>query len=219
MCFSPEADVVTGVLVSGIGVDALRHVDQRRDHVALAALPVLLGLHQLSESVVWWSLMGDISHSIGRVALWEYLVIAFVVLPIVVPGVIMWSEPNGTRRLVMAPFVITGAVVAGILLAAMLRGPVTVHLRPYHLAYGIKVSDGGLIVVLYVVAVCGTLLCSRYRAVRIFGLVNVVAVALIAWVTVDGFASVWCGWAAVSSGAIAARMRYLKPPRLSQALT
>jgi hypothetical protein len=219
VCFSPEADVVTGVIVTGIGVDALRHVDERRDHIALAALPVLFGLHQLTESMVWWSLMGDVSGSIGKVALWEYLVVAFVVLPIAVPGVIMWSEPKSKRRTMMALFVIIGAVVAGILLAAMLRGPVTVHLRPYHLAYGIKVTDGGLIVVAYVVAVCGALLCSQHRAVRVFGLINLVAVALIAWVTVDGFASVWCGWAAVSSAAIAARMRYLKPPHLSHAIT
>lgn len=214
MCFSPEADIVGGLIVSGIGVDALRHVDSRRDHVALAALPILLGVHQLTESLVWWSLMGDVSRTIGHVALWAYLIIAFVVLPIVVPAVIMWSEPSGIRRKIMAPFVVTGAVVASILLAAMIRGPVSVHLRPYHLGYSIKLTDGALIVGLYVVAVCGTLLCSQHRAVRAFGLVNLVAVGLIAWLTVDGFASVWCGWAAISSGAIAMRMRFLKPPQL-----
>ena len=35
----------------------------------------------------------------------------------------------------MAPFAVIGAVVAATLLAAMMRGPVGVHLRPYHLAY------------------------------------------------------------------------------------
>jgi hypothetical protein len=55
----------------------------------------------------------------------------------------------------MAPFAVLGAVIAVTLLAAMVRGPVGVKLAPYHLSYGIRVSDGFLIVALYVVAACG----------------------------------------------------------------
>jgi hypothetical protein len=54
--------------------------------------------------------------------------------------------------------------------------------------------------------------------VVIFGLVNLVAVGLIAWLTIDGFASVWCGWAAISSAAIAIHVRVGKvhrAPRLA----
>ena len=49
------------------------------------------------------------------------------------------------------------------------RGPIGVKLAPYHLSYGVRVTDGLLIVVLYVVAVCGALLISGYRNVVIFG--------------------------------------------------
>lgn len=55
----------------------------------------------------------------------------------------------------MAPFAVLGTVIAVTLLAAMARGPVGVKLAPYHLSYGIRVSDGFLVVALYVVAVCG----------------------------------------------------------------
>src|SRR5580698_11020147 len=78
------------------------------------------------------------------------------------------------------------------------RGPIGVKLASYHLSYGIRVADGLLVVVLYVVAVCGALLVSGYRDVAIFGAVNLVAVIVIAWLTISGFASVWCAWAAVS---------------------
>ena len=53
---------------------------------------------------------------------------------------------------------------------------------------------------------------SSHRRVVTFGIVNVVAIAAIAWLTLDGFASVWCAWAAISSGAIALHMR-VKPQR------
>ena len=111
----------------------------------------------------------------------------------------------------MAPFALTGAVIAVTLLAAMVRGPVGVRLAPYHLSYGIRLPDGLVIVTLYVVAVCGPLLMSRYRNVVLFGVVNLIAVVIIARLTISGFASVWCGWAAVSSAAITLHCRFVGP--------
>jgi hypothetical protein len=111
----------------------------------------------------------------------------------------------------MAPFALIGLVVAGVLFAAMVRGPVGVRLAPYHLAYSIRLPDGLLVVVFYVVAVCGPLLVSGYRHVAIFGIVNLIAVIVIARLTVSGFASVWCGWAALSSAAITLHCRLAKP--------
>jgi hypothetical protein len=85
--------------------------------------------------------------------------------------------------------------------------------HPYHLEYSIDISNGGFVVALYVVAVCGALLFSGYRHVEIFGVANLVAVALLVWLTLDGFASLWCAYAAVSAGAIAFHMRFAKPHR------
>jgi hypothetical protein len=34
-----------------------------------------------------------------------------------------------------------------------------------------------------------------------------------AWLTLDGFASLWCGYAAVSAGAVALHMRFARPHR------
>jgi hypothetical protein len=139
--------------------------------------------------------------------------IAFVVLPIFVPLAVVINEPSRRRRFIMAPLVALGLAVSCILFVTMLRGPVDVKLRPYHLAYSIDLSHGALVVILYVAAICGTLLLSTRRRVVIFGVVNLVAVGVIAWLTVDGFASVWCGWAAITSGAIALHIRVGKTHR------
>jgi hypothetical protein len=207
VCFSPQADLVGGIVVGAIGIDALRNVHRRHDHIALAMLPLLLGAHQVIEAFVWLGLQGHMPYDVERVAVWAYLLIAFVVLPIFMPLAVMSNEPLRRRRLAMAPLVALGVVVAGILFAAMVRGPVNVRLRPYHLAYGVDLSHGGVIVGLYVLAACGTLLLSSRRRIVTFGIINVVAVGVIAWLTIDGFASVWCGWAAITSGAIAVHMR------------
>jgi len=211
MCFSPEADIGGGLVICAIGVDAVRHIRQRREFIAMAWIPVLLGAHQFIEALVWLWLQGHVPGGIGHVALWAYLLIAFVVLPVFIPLAVIALEPTRRRKQLMAPFALIGTGIAVVLLAAMIRGPVGVKLAPYHLSYSIRLSDGLLIVALYVVAVCGPLLVSGYRNVALFGIVNLVAVIIIARLTISGFASVWCGWAAVTSAAITLHCRLAKP--------
>jgi hypothetical protein len=213
VCFSPQADLIGGTVVAGLGVDALVHVHRRHDHVALALLPLLLGVHQIDEAIVWSWLHGHISPAVGNVALWIFLLIAFVALPIFVPFAVMLLEPTRARRLRIAPFAILGAAVAAVLLAAMVRGPIGVRLAPYHLAYSLNLREGLAVTALYVLAVTGSLLLSGYRHVFVFGLANLIAVSLLAWLLTDGVASLWCAWAAVTAGAIAAHMRFARPHR------
>ena len=213
MCFSPQADIVGGFVVTAIGVDACRHLRGRNDHLLLAVLPLILGVHQLDEVFVWWGIDGRVPHSVGRVALWIYLVIAFVVLPMFVPFAVLAVEPTARRRRRMMPFIALGAGVTTVLLVSMVRSPIGVVERPYHLAYNLTISHGGVVVALYVVAVCGALLFSGYRHVEIFGFANIVVVAVLAWFTLDGLPSLWCGYAALSAGAIALHIRYSKPHR------
>jgi hypothetical protein len=213
VCFAPQADVVGGLVVGAIGVDAFRHLRGRNSHLLLAGLPLLLGAHQLDEAFVWWGLEGHVPHEVGRVALWIYLLIAFVVVPTFVPISVLALEHTAQRRRSMMPFVVLGVAVSAVLLAAMLRSPIGVTEHPYHLAYSINISHGGLVIALYVVATCGALLFSGYRHIEIFGVANLIAVALLAWLTIDGFASLWCAYAALAAGAIALHMRYAKPHR------
>ena len=175
-------------MICAIGIDAVRHIRQRREFIALAWIPLLLGAHQFIEALVWLWLQGHVPRGIGHVALWAYLLIAFVVLPVFVPLAVIAHEPTRRRKAMMAPFALIGTVIAAILLAVMVRGPVGVKLAPYHLSYSVRAPDGLLIVVLYVVAVI-----------------------VIARLTISGFASVWCAWAAVSSAAIALHCRFAEP--------
>ncbi len=213
MCFSPEGDLVGGLVVTAIGVDACRHLRGRNNYLLLAATPVLLGAHQIDESLVWWGLQGHVPHLAGRIAMWIYLVIAFVVVPIIVPLAILRLEPTARRRWRIAPFVVLGTSVAVVLLKTMLNDHVKVKLGNYHLAYSIGLKHGLLIIGLYIVATCGSLLASGYRDIVIFGAANLVAVVVLARLTADGFASLWCFYAALASGAISLHMRFAKPHR------
>jgi hypothetical protein len=213
VCFSPEGDLVGGIVVTAIGVDACRHLRGRHDHIFLATLPLLLGFHQIDEAFVWWGLQGVVPQGVGRVAMWIYLVIAFVVLPVLVPIVVMLLEPTVARKWRIAPFLAIGAGVSTVLLTTMLRNHPTVTLGAYHLAYSIGLRHGILVIGLYIVATCGSLLASGFTDIAVFGVANLVAVVILARLSADGFASLWCFYAAIACGAIMLHMRYAKAHR------
>jgi hypothetical protein len=68
VCFSPQADVVGGLVICAIGIDAVRHIRRRREFIALAWIPLLLGAHQFIEALVWLWLQGHAPRGIGHVA-------------------------------------------------------------------------------------------------------------------------------------------------------
>jgi len=160
VCFSPQGDLAGGLVVTTIGIDACRHLRGRSNYLLLAATPLVLGAHQIDESLVWFSLQNHIPHLAGRIGMWIYLVIAFVVVPILVPLAILRLQTTRRRQWVIAPFVVLGTGVAVVLLDTMLRGPVTVRLGSYHLAYSIGLKHGIIVIGLYIVATCGSLLFS-----------------------------------------------------------
>ena len=207
MCFAPEADALVGGIVIGVGIDALRNV-RRPEQIALASLPLLFGLHQLTEAFVWWGLQGHLAESIEHVAVWVYLVFAFSALPVLVPVAVCLIERVTARRRVMCGFGALGVAVATALTVAMFRGPIHAMIEGRHIAYTVDaVARGGQLTALYVVATCGALLASSHRDIARLGVLNLVAIPVLMWLTISGFVSLWCFWAATVSVAIACHLR------------
>jgi hypothetical protein len=206
MCFSAEADVVAGLVVTAIGVDALRQVRQPAER-ALGALPVLLGAHLLVEAAVWQGLTGDISASTGRDAMWLYLAIALMVLPVLVPLAVRAVEPDAGRRRTIGYLAILGTALAGVYVFVMLTAPVDVRIDGNHLAYDLNIDHGGFLAGIYAIVACAPPMLSSERGIAAFGMANLVAVVVLVWVESSALTSLWCAWAAVTSVAIAAHLR------------
>jgi hypothetical protein len=209
VCFSAEADLVAGAMVTVIGIDAMRQV-RRPGERALGALPVLLGAHLLVEAVVWEGLTGGVAPSSGRQAMWLYLAFALLVLPVLVPFTIRALEPDPGRRRTMAHLGAVGAALAAVYLAGMLEGPVDVQIDGNHLAYRLNMDHGGLLAGIYAIVACAPPMLSSERRIAAFGAANLVAVVVLVWVESSALTSLWCAWAAVTSLAIAAHLRHVQ---------
>ncbi len=207
MCFAPEADALVGAVVVAVGVDALRHVREPKQ-IPLAALPLLFGLHQLTEAFVWWGLEGHVAHSVERASTWIYLLFAFSALPILIAIAVGLIEPVLVRRRVIAAFGLVATAVAIALTTAMFRGTLDAAIDGRHIEYSVDaLGYGGQLTGVYVIATCGALLASSYRDLATLGALNLVVVPLLMALTVGGFVSLWCFWAAIVSVVIDLHLR------------
>ncbi|MEV8093090.1 DUF6629 family protein [Kitasatospora sp. NPDC085879] len=197
MCWSAEADAAAGVLVAGLGTVCLLRVrDPRR--LPLAALPLLLGVHQLVEAAVWLGEDGRIGAGPAQAARTVWALIALPLLPLLVPfGVWCAAGPGSPRRRTLGALAVFGALVAVPLTVAVLRHPVAAEVRHHTLAYAVGVPWAPVLTAGYLLATVGPLLLGGDAALRRSGLVLGAGAVVCALLWRLAFASTWCALAAL----------------------
>jgi Family of unknown function (DUF6629) len=197
-CLSAEVDVLVGLAIGAIAIDGLRFVEHRRQ-LALAAIPVTLALHQLIEVGAWWGLQGRVPHAVVPVAVYLYLAIALVVVPVLVPASVWLVEADPRRRRWMVPFVALGIATGLVLAYALVAGPVSATIGGYYIDYRVRSVVPVWGSVAYVAAVAAPLLLSSDRRFAALGIVNVALVTGLGWLNANGYVSLWCAAAALES--------------------
>ena len=213
MCFSAEADFVSGAVISSIGIATLVKVEKPRE-LALGVIPLALGIHQFVEGFVWLGLHDKISQDASNLAIHVYLAFAWVVLPTLVPVALFLITNDPRRRRAMAACVAIGAAVSAYLTVALVTNDISARIAGHTVQYGGAGRYATLATGLYVVATCAPPILSSQRAIVWFGICNLGAVAVIALVQADGLTSLWCAWAAVVSVLIYMQFRVWREPEL-----
>ncbi|MCX4852629.1 hypothetical protein OG426_06540 [Streptomyces canus] len=205
MCWSATADLVAGTAIASIGVVCVART-RRAGDLPLAALPLLLGVHQLVEAQIWHTGGG----TGAATAAWA--VIALPVLAVWVPVGVWCAVPRRTGRRV-TPVVAVGAVTAAFLAHALATRPVRAEIRGRTMAYVIGLPHAELLVVGYLIATVGALLLSGDRRLTVLGILTG-AGALMCWLLWRlEFVSTWCALAAVCSVVLYGWVRTRPTPR------
>src|SRR5687767_12471525 len=127
MCWSAGADLVAGVGVAAVGAACVVRADRGRD-LPLAALPLLLGGHQMIEAAVWASDGG----TGPAVLLWA--VVALPLLALWVPVGVWCAAPRSARRALIVPLA-AGAVTTPALGYVLATRPVRAEIRGHTIGY------------------------------------------------------------------------------------
>lgn len=191
MCWSATADLVAGTGIACVGVACVARV-RRIGDLPLAALPLLLGIHQLVEARVW-----QVEGGSGPAVI-AWTVIAFPLLALWVPLAVVCAEPRPVRARLAIP-ALAGLATGAVLTYVIATRPVRAEIRGHTVGYVIGLPHGQLLVAGYLLATVGALLLSGDRRVRVLG-VLAGAGALVCWALWRlEFVSTWCAFAAVCS--------------------
>lgn len=194
MCWSAKADLAAGVGIAAVGVASVTTVARagRGRDLPLAALPLLLGVHQIVESLVW---RADGGTGPATVA---WAVIALPVLALWVPVAVLCAAPRSARARLLLPLA-AGVATSTALAYNLSAHQVAADIRGHTVGYGIDLSHSGPLIVGYLLATVGSLLLSGDRLLVVFGIL-VGAGAPVCWVLWRlEFVSTWCALAAVCS--------------------
>ncbi|CAN5892865.1 hypothetical protein BH11GEM2_BH11GEM2_35790 [soil metagenome] len=197
MCFSATASFVAGTTLSAIGVATITKVEQRSE-LPFALIPLLFGIQQLIEGVIWLTFSHD-APLLKQTMTYIYSVFSHVLWPIYVPFAFRVLETTPWRRRAMLWFQGIGLVVGLYLLYFIVTRPVIAEVVGRHIVYDSPHFFIVPVIVLYVVATCFTGTVSSHTFVRLFGGLALLSFIATYFFAANALVSVWCFFAALLS--------------------
>ena len=198
MCFSATANFVGSGVLGAAGVVTLTKVKHRRE-LLFAALPMLFAVHQFMEGFVWLGLDGILSPAVAHDMGAAFMLYAQGLLPFLLPLSVLLFEPNAKSRSRMLPFLVLGGATTLYILWALTAFPLQLYVRGNSIVYMNQATNNTAVAVLYVIATCGSLFCSKIKMMVIFGAANLTILLVVMEVKRYAFTSLWCAYAAVAS--------------------
>jgi hypothetical protein len=206
MCFSASASFVAGTSLAAIGVATLRKAETPAER-PFAMIPLLFGIQQLTEGVIWLTFAED-SPALKQAVTYVYSTFSHVLWPMYVPFAIGALEAVRWRKRTIYAFQAAGIAVGLYLLYFLLVAPVTAQVVGRHIQYVSPHFYVGPVMVLYLAATCVSCLFSSHRFVILFGLLALLSFIGAYLYQVHALVSIWCYFAAVLSLLIYLHLRF-----------
>jgi hypothetical protein len=206
MCFSASASFTAGTALSVIGVAALKNTRMTSER-PFAMMPLLFGIQQLSEGVIWLT-FGHDALLLRTAMTYLYSGFSHVLWPIYVPFAVSVLEAVRWRKRAIFAFEAAGLVVSSYLLYSMVTRPLVAEVVGHHIVYASPHFNLVAVMVLYVAATCVCCFFSSHRFVKLFGALALISFVAAYFVYVDALVSVWCFFAAILSLLIYVHLRF-----------
>lgn len=206
MCFSASVSLAAAALLIPTGLHTLRLAWQNdRRLLGLAAFPLFFGLQQLIEGVLWLNLGGFYAEYTQASAL-GFLFFVYLFWPVLVPLAARAVESRPLPRLILLSVALIVGLLGALLYASLLRGQAELHvsivqhslLYQHRPLFDLHWNDW-VVRTLYALVVTLPFLVSNLFALRIFGALLALSLALSAVYFDHAFTSVWCFFAAILS--------------------
>lgn len=197
MCFSAPASFIAATALTAVGIATLR-LQLRPAERLFAAIPLLFGMQQFSEGLIWLSLHGAFPPLRPALTL-MYSLFSHVLWPIYVPFAVYAMENGSWRRPALRAAQVAGIAVGLYLLHFLVRFPVTARVLGQHIVYDSPHFYVVPVMLLYLAATCISSMLSSHRWVQVFGVLSLVTFVAAYAIHAATLVSVWCFFAALLS--------------------
>lgn len=197
MCFSPTASFTAGIILTAIGIATLKKT-RNRTEVPLAVIPLLFGIQQIIEGIIWLSFKYP-NLLLNEVMTYIYSFFSHILWPVLIPFSVALIEPVPLRKKLELFYGFLGIAVALYLLYFIVKFPVTSHVVNNSIAYHSPHFYTFIVIGIYLLATGGSCLLSSHRFVFIFGIFLILFLGITYYFYASTFFSVWCFFSAILS--------------------
>lgn len=207
MCFSAAASFGAAGVLALAGAATLAKARKPKEW-PLAAMPIVFALQQGIEGLLWLTVPAG--YQAGRGLATAFALIALVLWPLLTPLAIGLAETSKRRWLIVS-LLGPGLFVAGYSIFDILRHPYMAWPAPRSMVYINDSPYPGPMMAAYLAAICLPPLLASNPALRLFGLLITLGLAITLGFFFISLVSVWCFFAALASAVLVAYFRRMAP--------
>jgi heme/copper-type cytochrome/quinol oxidase subunit 4 len=218
MCFSAEASFGASAVIIAIGVISIRKSTSIPQKV-LSCIPIIFGIQQFSEGIVWLTLAHAGLSPWDRVATYTFLTFAQVVWPIFLPFAVYLLEKDEGKKKVMAVLLALGIIVSSVLGYSLLLYNVQSSISCYHIRYDVVYPDYlKHLGIFYFLSTVVPSVISSTKKLRLLGIIIFIAYIVTRMFYQEYLISVWCFFAAIISAVVLSVILQLNQPQQNRGI-
>ncbi len=197
MCFSATASFISGTALCVIGIATLKQIKVSVE-VPFALIPLLFGIQQLTEGVIWLTFSHD-RPLLSQIMTYLYSLFSHVLWPIYLPFAIGLMEAVSWRKKTIFAFGAAGVIAGLYLLYFIIASPMVAEVAGRHIVYVSPHFYVVPIMLLYLAATCVSCFFSSHGFVKLFGVLMLLSFITAYIVHITALVSIWCFFAAILS--------------------
>jgi hypothetical protein len=200
MCYSAGASFAAGVVISAVGVAAVKSA-HKPSQMLFAVIPLLFGIQQFAEGFLWLTLQSSDYEVVKSICNYVFLITAQVIWPVVLPLSVLLMEEESKRRKILFILLVAGMALSLYYGFYLLISRVTSVILDCHILYTID-SPKTLVrptFLIYLAVTVAPLFISSIKRMYLMGILIIVSLAVAVFFYRVHLTSVWCFFAAVIS--------------------
>jgi hypothetical protein len=203
MCFSAEASFAGGAVITAVGLATVGKAKEPEQKL-FAVIPLLFGLQQFAEGVLWTTLKSGGYDRLQNAATYIFLITALVIWPVMVPLAVRLMEQGKKRRKILNGLVAVGVLLSLFYAWCLVFRDVSPRIEGFHILYADNFPGTliGIAFLFYLAATIIPLFVSSVRRMWLFGILIAVSCLVTGIFYAQYLTSVWCFFAALISVSI-----------------